>query len=141
MGATNSTCREAVLDTGSRGALRGITYTDRTTGQPACSRYTRIPYAFPPVGSRRWRRPVALPADWSFNDSATGEPGNYTEFGHTCPQPVYGDSAARLENELAAEEAQMGRSEDCLYLNVWVPEGQPPPGGWAVQVYIRKFSR
>lgn len=138
MGATNSTNREINLKTSSRGALRGITQIDQTSGQPVCSRYTRIPYALPPTGSRRWCRPVALPVDFSFNDSTTGEPGNYTEFGNVCPQPQYGHSAAALENKNAAPEPEKKQSEDCLYLNMWVPAGKAPEGGWPVQIYLRK---
>ncbi|KAE8452466.1 hypothetical protein EG329_000368 [Mollisiaceae sp. DMI_Dod_QoI] len=135
MGATNSTQRDVFLNT-PKGALRGITQIDCITGQPVCTRYTRIPYALPPTGLRRWTRPAALPADFSFNDLTTGEPGNYQEFGNVCPQPEYGHSAAVLENENAAEKVEMKQSEDCLYLNIWIPAGQAPEGGWPVQIYL-----
>lgn len=140
MGATNSTETDAILNTPSRGALRGITQIDCTTKQPICARYTRIPYALPPTGPRRWQRPVALPADFSFNDPTTGQPGDYTEFGNVCPQPIYGHGVVELKNELAAKEPEMRQSEDCLYLNVWVPEGKVPEGGWPVQIYLREFE-
>lgn len=136
MGATNSTEREAILHTQSRGSLRGTQRVDRTTGLPVYTRYTRVPYALPPIASQRWRRPVALPADFSFSNQKTGEPGDYTIFGNACPQPLYGHSAVVLENELAAKEAEATYGEDCLYLNVWVPEREAPEGGWPVQIYL-----
>lgn len=140
MGATNSTEREVVLNTPARGSLRGIQQADHTTGLPVLTRYTRVPYALPSTASRRWRRPVALPSDFTFSDLKTGEPGNYTKFGKACPQPPYAHSTVVLKNELAAKEEETSYGEDCLYLNIWVPEGKAPDGGWPVQIYLRKLA-
>jgi para-nitrobenzyl esterase len=65
-----------------------------------------IPYAEPPVGPRRWARPVAV-APWEAPLAATS-------FGAVCPQ-----SSGTIDGELAAGEG----SEDCLTLNVWRPSG------------------
>jgi carboxylesterase type B len=73
MGATNSTQREVILNTPSRGSLRGIQQADRITGLPVLTRYTRIPYALPPIASRRWQRPFALATDFSFSNLQTGD--------------------------------------------------------------------
>lgn len=63
-----------------------------------------IPYAKPPLGTRRWRAPEP-PKPWDGVRRAEN-------FGPSCLQP------ARLSNSVAyfGREAQ---SEDCLYLNVW----------------------
>jgi para-nitrobenzyl esterase len=63
-----------------------------------------IPYAQPPVGDLRWKPPVPV-AKWSGVRKAT-------DFGSHCMQgKVYGDMNFR----------DVGGSEDCLTLNVWVP--------------------
>ncbi len=67
-----------------------------------------LPYAAPPVGQGRWR-PPAPPASWSDVRQAT-------RFAAACPQPP-----ARPGSIYAATHAKV--SEDCLYLNVWAPEG------------------
>ena len=64
--------------------------------------YRGIPYAAPPVGELRWKRPQ--PAD-----SWTGI-RECTVFGTSSPQPV-----------LLVDFADMPTSEDCLYLNVLTP--------------------
>jgi carboxylesterase type B len=138
MGATNSTTRPQVLKTSQNGSLTGITEANPTTGKPVLTRYTRIPYAQPPTGQRRWRRPQALPKDHTFS-LENGEPGDYTEFGHVCPQPVYQHDSVVLPNPRAAAPIVRVPDEDCLFLNIWVPCGDVPEGGWPVQIFIRTF--
>lgn len=62
-----------------------------------------IPYAAPPVGSRRWRAPE--PAD-SWRDVK-----QTVAFAPACPQ------LSSLFTDVPGQE----RSEDCLYLNIWTP--------------------
>ena len=64
-----------------------------------------IPYAQPPVGTLRWKPPVALPA-WQGVRPAT-------EFGAACVQP-------RISAGIYANPPQR-MDEDCLTLNVWSP--------------------
>lgn len=64
-----------------------------------------IPYAAPPVGDLRWKPPAAA-AKWTGVRKAT-------EFGSHCMQgKIYGDMNFR----------DAGGREDCLTLNVWLPE-------------------
>ena len=79
-----------------------------------------VPFAAPPVGPLRWRSPQP-PSAWSGTRSAKS-------FGPDCLQ-------WRNQSALASVT-----SEDCLYLNLWVPEKQNKPlpvmmfffgGSWA----------
>jgi para-nitrobenzyl esterase len=64
-----------------------------------------IPFAAPPVGNLRWRPPQ--PAEpWKGVREAS-------EFGHDCMQKPFPGDAAPLG---------VTPGEDCLYVNVWVPE-------------------
>jgi para-nitrobenzyl esterase len=66
-----------------------------------------IPYAAPPVGELRWKEPQPLAA-WEGVKKAA-------EFGPRCMQGgIYDDMVFR----------DAGPSEDCLYLNVWAPQGK-----------------
>ncbi|WP_305096572.1 carboxylesterase/lipase family protein [Croceibacterium aestuarii] len=65
-----------------------------------------IPFAAPPVGDLRWRAPQPA-AHWDGVLSAT-------EYGHDCMQVPFPSDAAPLGTPPA---------EDCLYANVWKPEG------------------
>ena len=133
MGATQSTEQPHVLDT-KLGKLRGTTLLD-TSGTAVYHRFLKVPYALPPTGSLRWRRPRALPSDFTFNDSS-GSPGDHTKFGPICPQPYYATDAARQPNSSGAAPIENIQSEDCLYINIWVPTGTPPSAGWPVQFHI-----
>lgn len=75
-----------------------------------------IPYAAPPVGDLRWRAPQAVTAWNGVRDGSA--------FGHDCMQvPAAGDPAIITTTP----------SEDCLYLNVWRPDGAD---GLPVMVWI-----
>lgn len=133
MGATQSTNHPHLLDT-SLGKLNGIEQRDKS-GNPICHRYLKVPYAQPPTGQRRWRRPQPLPEPFSFSDPS-GAPGDYTNFGPICPQPYYPIDKVFVPNPDAAPPIVNVQSEDCLYLNVWVPARKPPRSGWPVQVHL-----
>ena len=63
-----------------------------------------IPFAQPPVGDLRWRPPQP-PKNWTGVRPAV-------QFSASCMQrPIFGDMNFRSN----------GKSEDCLYLNVWTP--------------------
>jgi para-nitrobenzyl esterase len=65
-----------------------------------------IPFAAAPVGHLRWRAPQPVPA-WQGVRSATA-------YAHDCMQKPFPSDAAPLGTT---------PDEDCLYLNVWKPEG------------------
>jgi len=66
-----------------------------------------VPYAKPPVGDLRWRPPQ--PTSWSGERDAT-------EFQLPCAQATPSDGSPNLGGVSGST------SEDCLYLNVWVPK-------------------
>lgn len=70
--------------------------------EPTAAAFLGIPYAAPPTGQLRWRPPQPAPK-WTGIRKATN-------FGSPCPQ-------------LPAQWFQyIEGNEDCLYLNVWIPE-------------------
>jgi hypothetical protein len=76
--------------------------------------YTGIPFAKPPVGHLRFRRPV--PVDpW---------PGvlNATRLPNTCYQERYEYFPGFVGKEMWNPNTKL--SEDCLYLNIWIPRKQ-----------------
>ena len=79
-----------------------------------------IPYA----KAERWKAPVAV----------NGWEGvlNATKVGSACPQ------RSTLTSRFGGYVPP--QSEDCLSLNVWVPLGTPPEGGWPVMVWIHGGS-
>jgi para-nitrobenzyl esterase len=84
----------------SNGMIEGVVSADGKVRS-----FKGIPFAAPPVGLLRWKPPQFVSA-WSGVRKAT-------EFGARCMQTrVYDDMIFR----------DSGPSEDCLYLNVWMPE-------------------
>ena len=77
-----------------------------------------IPYAAPPVGSLRWKPPQPV-QPWTGVRPAM-------DFG---PRPMQG----RIFSDMVFHDN--GPSEDCLYLNLWLPE-HPAPGKLPVMVWI-----
>lgn len=84
-----------------------------TEGQAAC---LGVPYAAPPVGERRFR-PPAPAASWPGRREAT-------RFGDPC-----------LQSANAYVARQQG-SEDCLYLNIYVPPAAQTGGALPVMVWL-----
>ena len=80
--------------------------------------YKGIPFASPPVGALRWH-PPAPPQPWTGVKIAD-------RFAPICLQRgSYPDDAPPEP-----------MNEDCLYLNVWVPDGIPPGAKLPVMVWI-----
>jgi len=70
------------------------------------AKFLGLPYAAPPVGELRWQPPQPA-APWRPHTLQA------TSFGGTCPQPQRGVFAAP------------STTEDCLYLNLYVPDANP----------------
>ncbi|XP_034462594.1 neuroligin-2b isoform X2 [Hippoglossus hippoglossus] len=81
--------------------------------------YLGVPYATAPVGERRFQPPEA-PGSWQ-------EIRNATQFAPVCPQNVHGVLPEIMlpvwftDNLDAAANYVQNQSEDCLYLNIYVP--------------------
>jgi para-nitrobenzyl esterase len=75
----------------------------RGAEQDGISSFRGVPYALPPVGDWRWRPPQPLPT-WSGTRDAL-------QFGAQCLQGQRAPAASAM-------------SEDCLFLNIWVPSAR-----------------
>ncbi|MGN1024564.1 MAG: carboxylesterase family protein, partial [Lachnospiraceae bacterium] len=73
-----------------------------------------IPFAKPPVGELRWRAPQEV-EPWEGVYKAD-------HFAKICPQAVAADPNPYYREFYADPAYDREQSEDCLYLNVWVPD-------------------
>ena len=103
--------------------------------------YLGVPYARPPTGDRRFQPPEP-PLPW---------PGirNVTQFAPVCPQSL--DERSMLGDMMPswlttnldiAATYLTHQSEDCLYLNIYVPteEGESPPKACAHALNANKYA-
>uniref|UniRef100_A0AAG5DPZ5 Carboxylesterase type B domain-containing protein n=1 Tax=Anopheles atroparvus TaxID=41427 RepID=A0AAG5DPZ5_ANOAO len=108
----------------SQGTLVGLKVFPETSRIPVYA-YLGIPYAKPPTNVLRFAPPVLSPG-WNRTLYAR-------DFKPICPQienSSYEDIGS--ENQFRARET----SEDCLYLNIWIPETALRYGGFPVLVMI-----
>lgn len=94
------------------GVLRGV-------AEDGVDSYKGIPYAAPPVGEFRWRPPQPV-AKWEGVRDAI-------EFGSSSAQAGWGTAPGSIAE---------GSSEDCLYLNLWLPSGTKSRAKLPVMVWI-----
>ena len=87
------------------GKIRGAAGAD-----PKFTVYKGVPYAKPPVGELRWRRPQPMDPWEGIKDCI--------EFGNVAPQALHEVDSLYGKEFFQHEEI---RSEDCLYLNIWTP--------------------
>ncbi|XP_043932956.1 neuroligin-2 [Protopterus annectens] len=106
------------------GKLRGIKKDLNNEILGPVIQYLGVPYATPPTGDRRFQPPEA-PASWS-------DVRNATQFAPVCPQNIHGVLPEIMlpvwftDNlEIVASYVQ-NQSEDCLYLNIYVPTEDGP---------------
>jgi para-nitrobenzyl esterase len=91
----------------------------KMVGDGAVRAFLGLPYAAPPVGDLRWK-PPAPPVAWKGVRDATN-------FAHRCAQwPIWADYLF----------LDSGPSEDCLYLNVYVPAGAKATSKLPVMFWI-----
>ncbi|XP_061475123.1 acetylcholinesterase-like [Rhineura floridana] len=108
VGSTPATKDDSVVVTSS-GLIRGKCL---PAGSSTVMAFLGIPYAEPPLGKLRFQKPIPH-HPWSHVLEATS-------FGNSCPQII-------LSSYPDAETwtANTPRSEDCLFLNIWMPHPQP----------------
>ncbi|XP_050309519.1 neuroligin-1-like isoform X2 [Anthonomus grandis grandis] len=123
------------------GALRGV----MIHIHPPVEAFLGVPYATPPVGSLRYMPPVT-PSIWKNTKLAD-------RFGAVCPQRLP-DIGNRSEALLEFPKARLlylekllpllaNQSEDCLYLNIYVPRtasGEEEPTKLPCLVYVHGES-
>ncbi|KAF4972239.1 hypothetical protein FSARC_1136 [Fusarium sarcochroum] len=108
---------------------------------PQILQWRSIPFAKPPVASRRWLPPQKL-------SSNSSEHRHSTKFPPSCPQHVSAiESFWNLpltKGNLIYNGAQNdtsgfvgeATSEDCLHLAIWRPTSEPPEGGFPVAFFM-----
>ncbi|XP_067319457.1 cholinesterase-like isoform X3 [Anolis sagrei] len=107
--ASNAVSKDDVVVDTSSGPIKGSTL---TVGSGSVRAYLGIPYAEPPLGKLRFQKPLPH-QPWSQIFEAN-------DFGNACPQPAHPQTPeAKLWN------LNRPVSEDCLFLNIWVPHPQP----------------
>ncbi|XP_034181905.2 pyrethroid hydrolase Ces2e [Osmia lignaria lignaria] len=94
--------------------------------------YLGIPYALAPLGKLRFSAPVTEPLP-SWNGVR-----NATQFAASCQQLT---NRLKLHEKLykrllSPDQPDPGVSEDCLYLNIFAPDGNKPDEGWPVMVWF-----
>ncbi|KAF7917200.1 uncharacterized protein EAE98_010305 [Botrytis deweyae] len=114
---------EHKLDLGDgKGSITGLQYDTKAR------RYAGVPYALPPLGDLRWRKPQPLPADHTYT-SHDGTPFDATKFGPICPQAAYMSA-----KKIGTPEEAFG--EDCLRLNIWTPVEAAKDKKWPVMLWL-----
>ena len=100
-------CAAAMAQTGMQVKIENG-MVESVTEKSGVNSFKGIPFAQPPIGELRWKEPLPV-------NSWTGVRKCDT-FGYNAMQKKpFGDMGFRSP----------GMSEDCLYLNVWVPAGKP----------------
>ncbi|XP_029030430.1 neuroligin-2b isoform X2 [Betta splendens] len=108
----------------SYGKVRGIRKELNNEILGPVEQYLGVPYATAPIGERRFQPPEA-PGSWQ-------EIRNATHFAPVCPQNVHGVLPEIMlpvwftDNLDAAATYVQNQSEDCLYLNIYVPTEDGP---------------
>ncbi|KAK7409084.1 hypothetical protein QQX98_008745 [Neonectria punicea] len=110
------------LSLGDKGTIRGLQLDDKSR------RYAGVPYALPPTGQHRWRKPRPLPVSYAYGDISG--PYDATKFKPVCPQKAFHVGNAEGDSDTF--------SEDCLVVNVWTPvqKNQDEGKKWPVMLWL-----
>ena len=111
LGLAPSAASAQTVDTAA-GAVSG-------SSEAGVSAFLGIPYAAPPVGENRWRAPQPV-EPWQGTRDAT-------RYGSDCAQAPFPPDAAPNRTT---------PTEDCLFVNVWTPQGASPNDKLPVMVWI-----
>jgi hypothetical protein len=103
-----------ILSLDTLGFIQGSTLKDNDTDKPLCRYFGGIPYAEPPVGENRWRKPRELPPCYKYGTRT--DPGKFDGLATACPQRGKPKKGVLV-------------GEDCLQVVVWVPVEEPPEEG------------
>ncbi|KAL3474300.1 Alpha/Beta hydrolase protein [Aspergillus californicus] len=109
-----------------KGRIKGLQFDNKAR------RYAGVPYALPPTGEHRWRKPRALPGGGSYTYTQDdGSAFDASSFRPVCPQTTFSSAA---EKDVRPEVY----SEDCLRLNIWTPVETPTTGSkkWPVVLWL-----
>ncbi|KAJ5769928.1 uncharacterized protein N7511_001979 [Penicillium nucicola] len=108
-----------------RGCIKGLQFDDKSR------RFAGIPYAKPPIGDLRWKKPQPLADTYSYSSSDGVNPYDATVFGPVCPQPNY----SKVVSEHVPEHVY---DENCLRVNIWTPVADPsdPDKKWPVMIWF-----
>lgn len=91
--------------------------------------YRGIPYAKAPVGPLRFRAPEAPDSFSGVRKADSFAPRSIQP--ENDPESFYGKEFYAYPDYQTPEI-----NEDCLYLNLWIPTGTPPEGGWPIVLWI-----
>ncbi|KAF6117570.1 butyrylcholinesterase [Phyllostomus discolor] len=112
---------EDIIITTKSGKVRGI---NLSVLGGTVTAFLGIPYAQPPLGRLRFRKPQSL-TKWS-------DIWNATKYSNSCYQNTDQSFPGFIGSEMWNPNTDL--SEDCLYLNVWIPV--PKPKNATVMVWI-----
>lgn len=118
---------EDIIVTTKNGKIRGI---NLPVLGGIVSAFLGIPYAQPPLGNLRFKKPQYLskwPDIW-----------NATKYANSCYQNIDQSFPGFLGSEMWNPNTDL--SEDCLYLNVWVPTPKPKNASVMIWIYGGGFQ-
>ncbi|KAG7465308.1 hypothetical protein MATL_G00174990 [Megalops atlanticus] len=119
-----TSCQKHPMVTTNYGKLRGVRKDLNNEILGPVEQYLGVPYATPPIGDRRFQPPEA-PGSWQ-------DVRNATQFAPVCPQNIHGVLPEIMlpvwftDNLDVVAGYIQNQSEDCLYLNVYVPTEDGP---------------